>query len=142
MSDSIDDLMKGLSFNLFKPVTAGVDDVVTTWELFYGMSASEEQKERFTDHVVELDKLEPIHAGIARYILQLGMIQSRQYAAGIPPEKVLELSSGLAGIAKREKLFPFTSLEKCAINTGKKIIAGEKIDYIETIINEISYLLG
>ncbi|MEM4246909.1 MAG: hypothetical protein QXF14_01130 [Candidatus Woesearchaeota archaeon] len=141
MADSLDDLMRGVSFSFFKPINACVNDVKQAWELFYA-SRTAKQDEEFANSMRAIDCLDPMNAGIARYVLLLGIVQGRQYSAGVPVERILELSSSLAGIQKSRKQFPFTALEKCALETGKRLVAGEKIDYIETIINEISYLLS
>jgi len=141
MADSLDDLMRGIPFSFFKPANVSVDDVKQTWELFYA-SRTGKQDEELADNMRAISALDPANAGIARYVLLLGIVQGRQYSAGVPAEQILKLSSSLAGIPGCKKKFPFADLQKCAINTVGKILSGEKIDYIETIINEISYLLS
>ncbi|MEM2916508.1 MAG: hypothetical protein QXT19_04085 [Candidatus Woesearchaeota archaeon] len=141
MADSLDDILRGISFSFFKPVNAGINDVKQAWDLFYA-SKTQKQDEEFANNMRAIDCLDPMSAGIARYVLLLGIVQGRQYSAGVPVEKILELSSSLAGISKRKTGFPFTALEKCALNAAKRMAAGEKIGYADMIVNEISYLIS
>ncbi len=141
MTDSLDEIMRGIPFSFFKPANASVDAVKRAWESFYS-SRTAGQYEKLANNMRAINSLHPMNAGIARYVLLLGILQGRQYSAGVPAEKILKLSSSLAGISNCKKQFPFTALEKCALNTAHKIAAGEKIDYVDLIVNEISYLLS
>ncbi len=141
MADWLDDFMRGISFSFFYRTKPSVKDVTEAWNQFYS-SRTEKQNKRFAEDLQVINSLHPENAGLARYALVLAMVQGRQYSDGVPVEKILELSSGLAGIQKSEKQFPFVQLESIVHGTAKRIAAGEKISYADLLVNEISYLLS
>ncbi len=147
MNEPLEKKINGFAFDPNNPLTVTVDELINTWEKFgHNYPVSDDYKKQFDNSMLAIDQLDSLNAGIARYVLYLSVISgnsNRENDAGKNPvQYLLDIASRMAGIAKMEdnNRFPFVKLEECVLSAGARHLY-DKYAFMETIINEIQYLL-